>query len=433
MFYCFIDQTFFATMHKHLLEFAIAHATGASSPTLYSALNYPSLIKPLGNNRHINLFINIDTIAQMFAKDDTTGETKTIIQNLGLDNASSLSASALLAPKPGYSLHAKTLVKLKGPKTAVLKMLDLKSAPINIPAFIPASAYSATVVNIDFSQFYDTLAQIVTKFNPMFAAVLYAPLTPPAPDGSPGINLKTNIIDHLGDQVIYAQNIIKPFSKEQLPNDSLLAVATVNRFELEKSLDTIHSTFIARSNPNLKRELLGYNIYLIDISAFLPFLFGGQPSAMNQQLQNPPTPDVSQFKPPVLAFTVTDTHLIFGLQSTVEQAVRTIKAGTAESILSQKWFNRAKAVLPPAAGITAIQHDQASAELMWWTFKNIFAQQQKLQPANADISPKALEKMVDFSLLPEFDLVKKYFGISVSYGNSIPEGFFFDFIEFNPK
>ncbi len=34
--------------------------------------------------------------------------------------------------------------------------------------------------------------------------------------------------------------------------------------------------------------------------------------------------------------------------------------------------------------------------------------------------------LFDFSLLPAFDAVRKYFGLSAFYGLSIPEGFFFE-------
>ncbi len=34
---------------------------------------------------------------------------------------------------------------------------------------------------------------------------------------------------------------------------------------------------------------------------------------------------------------------------------------------------------------------------------------------------------IDFSLLPEFDVVRKYFGLSAFYGISRPDGFFFEF------
>ena len=40
--------------------------------------------------------------------------------------------------------------------------------------------------------------------------------------------------------------------------------------------------------------------------------------------------------------------------------------------------------------------------------------------------------LFNFSLLPEFDTVRKYFGLSAFYGISTPEGFFFEFKYLNP-
>ena len=40
--------------------------------------------------------------------------------------------------------------------------------------------------------------------------------------------------------------------------------------------------------------------------------------------------------------------------------------------------------------------------------------------------------LFDFTLLPEFDAVKKYFGLSAFYGNSKPDGFFFELRYLNP-
>ncbi len=42
------------------------------------------------------------------------------------------------------------------------------------------------------------------------------------------------------------------------------------------------------------------------------------------------------------------------------------------------------------------------------------------------IFSQAGSDLFDFSLLPEFDAVRKYFGLSAFYGLSRPEGFFFE-------
>lgn len=152
-------------------------------------------------------------------------------------------------------------------------------------------------------------------------------------------------------------------------------------------------------------------------------------------------------KTPPLAFTVTDTHWIFGGESTVEQAIRSLGAGQAEPIDSVKWFRQAKASLPSVVGLAGLQNSEASVELLWSTLRQMQEQSEgrgrgrssqfgvgmgsgSLLPA-LGLSQGGKE-MFDFSLLPEFDAVRKYFGSSVSYGISRPDGFFFEFKYLNP-
>ena len=45
---------------------------------------------------------------------------------------------------------------------------------------------------------------------------------------------------------------------------------------------------------------------------------------------------------------------------------------------------------------------------------------------------QAVSDLFDFSLLPEFDAVRKYFGLSAFYGLSRQDGFFFEFKYLNP-
>ncbi len=45
---------------------------------------------------------------------------------------------------------------------------------------------------------------------------------------------------------------------------------------------------------------------------------------------------------------------------------------------------------------------------------------------------KSGSDLFDLSLLPEFEAVKKYFGLFALYGISKPDGFFFEFKYLNP-
>ena len=141
---------------------------------------------------------------------------------------------------------------------------------------------------------------------------------------------------------------------------------------------------------------------------------------------------------PALAFTITDTHLIFGVESTLEQAIRTLSSTRDVSVRSAKWFTSAKNLaMPSVVGLAFLQDNAASGELFWWMMKEgNKALWSSAVPAvgsgSIKFSPQGFSDLVDFSLLPTFDTVRKYFGSSVFYGISRPDGFFFEFRDLNP-
>jgi hypothetical protein len=324
-------------------------------------------------------------------------------------------------------------------------MLEVESGPLRMPRFIAGSASSISIVNLNIKKAFDELTNILTRFSPQMAAIIYMPILPPGPQGEPALQLKADIIDHLGSQIILAQSIDKPQpdggtarseDKEPLAQTrSIVAIAIENRTAFEKSLSMIHSKMIAPNNPEARRELLGHTIYSVDLSGFFP-AFGPGPKIPMQAPVGPGTP-----KMPLSALTVTDTHLIFASESTVEQAIRTLSGGQAESIGSAEWFNKAKSNIPSVVGLAGLQNNAASVELLWSTLRQSAksdkpAGDDKRNEITVGLTSRSLfpqimfsrsDGLVDFSLLPEFDTVKKYFGISVFYGISRPDGFFFEF------
>jgi hypothetical protein len=153
-------------------------------------------------------------------------------------------------------------------------------------------------------------------------------------------------------------------------------------------------------------------------------------------------------KKPQSAFTVTDTHFIFSSESGVERAIRTLSSSQAESVDSAKWFTKAKSNIPSQVGLAGLQDNSASAEQFWSTLRSS-PKTEKAESGDSgneisvglssdSLLPQVMfsqagANFLDFSLLPEFDAVRKYFGLSASYGVSRPDGFFFEFKYLNPN
>ena len=449
--YCFIDDCLIGSTNPNVLKFVIAQVRGADSTTLDDDRDFAATMNAVNpsNAGRIDLYVNIKQILKTELTEDTTGKTKTLIDNLGLNNVTSFGGCIEPAGGPGDSTTGKAILKIDGAKEGICKALDLESAPIRIPPFIDTSSCSISVVNLNIKKAFGELTNILTRFSPQMASLMYMPILPPGPQGEPGLQLKSDIIDYLGSQIIIAQSIDKSqpegsaarSSQEEPPvqTRSVIAIAIENRAALEKSLSMIHSKMIAPNNPDATHQLLGYTIYTVDLSGLLPMLGGPGRKPMRASAE-PGAPKI-----PPSAFTVTDTHLIFSTESAVEQAIR-MMSSSAESLSSQRWFNEARSNIPSAVGMAELQDNAASGEYLWSTMR------QSKKPDTAGSSDKKSEISVgvtsqslfpqimfsqggglfDFSLLPEFDAVKKYFGVSAFYGISRQDGFFFEFKYLNP-
>jgi hypothetical protein len=428
--YCFIDDCLMGSVNPELLQFVIAHIKGSASPTLASEGDYGVTKGAIGPYHDIDFYINIEQIIKASVAEDTTGQARTTITNLGFDNVAFFGWSAGVSRLAGSSLSSKAFLKIDGGKKGVCKMLEVESSVLRPPRFIPASACSATFFNLDIKKAHEELVNILRRFSAEAAAVMFMPLIPASPDGEPALELKRDIIDYLGSQMVIAQSINKPPSADT-PTDTIFALATNNRKALEKSLSLLHSKSIALNNPDARRELLGYTIYLISMPG-LPFFPGGV-----TPMQGPA--DAATVQMPTFAFTVTDTHLIFGLESSVERTIRALSSTGAKSVASAEWFTLSQSAIPSAVGLASLQDNAAAAELSWRTIKKIGENKtaDSSTSVGAGVSSQSVFPHLIFShagldllnaaLLPEFDVVRKYFGVSACYGVSRPDGFFFEF------
>ena len=138
---------------------------------------------------------------------------------------------------------------------------------------------------------------------------------------------------------------------------------------------------------------------------------------------------------PSLAFTITETHMILGSESTVESAIRTLSSSHSASLASVKWFTAARSNIPSTVGLASLEDTATSFELIWWLMKELTKTGGSAGPANpiGDLMfSKAGFDMFNFALLPKFEAVRKYFGLFASYGISRDDGFFFEFKSINP-
>lgn len=425
--YCFIDDCLICSADIDSLKFVVAHLQGATSPTLASQSDYNAVLAATGPYHDTTFYVNIKQIIKTIVNSDSSDTMQKNVANLGFENVNSASCSIAVGRYPNNDYAGKGFLKINGAKKGICKMLEPESLIVKAPRFIRPSVCSVMFFHLDIKKVYTELAGILSGFSPQVAAIMYMPIVPPGPSGEPGLQLKPDIIDHLGSEIVVTQSVNKPFSASSAPIEYLFSLAVNNRPALEKSLNTLHSRMIAPNNPDSRRELLGHTIYSIQLGN-LPF-FGMQPRPM-QEVGASSAPQM-----PKLAFTITNTHLIFATESAVEQAIRKISSSESPSGLFTNWFTKAKSGIP-AAGMASFENVSASSEVLWWMMK---------QKGNSGVPRTAVSAnpsliysqmgfgLFDFKLLPDFETVRKYFGLSTSYMVSRDDGFFLEFKDIYPK
>jgi hypothetical protein len=421
--YCFIDDTVMVAEDKEMLKFAIAQLEGAAGQSLADSASYQAAMAAVGPVHDIDLYVNVEQIIKTIAAQDTSGQAATQLANFGVDNVSALGAAASIGRKAGEPVMIKALLKINGAKKGIMKIVEPQNASLQVPRFVDASSVSLSVFNISIKNAYDELLRMMSAISPGFKAAIETPLVTGDENGQGRVELKKDILDYLGSQIVVASSIKKPFIKGSDPAKIITAIAVTDRTAIEKSLATWHN-YLSQGKPDAKRELLGHTIYIMDMGSF-PFMRPGRrPLADELQKTEPEMPK--------LAFTVTNTYLILGSEENVAQAIRLLSNKDAGSLTSAPWFVRAKAAIPGSVGIAALSDNRTYGEYIWWNLKELA----KVKSGASDPAVMALSglgEFFNFALLPDFNSVKKYFGTSVYYVVSRPEGYFLELHEVDLK
>jgi len=370
-------------------------------------------------------------MVRMLTAESQGGQAMKIVENLGLDNVVSLAGALGVARQADKTSALRLLLKVDGAKRGVCRMLDIKSSPLQVPKFFPADATSVFFLSLDVKQLFEELIATLNRFSPQYAAIAQMPFIPIDPQNGQFADIKSAIIDNLGTDLTVAGKVSKSGSAldpAATLSEMVAAMTVGNRANLEKALGAVHTMMLSKGNPEMRRELLGHTIYRIDLAEVMS---GGEseqttPMAAGAAPASPPTP--------ILAFTITDSHVIVGSEASVERAIRAMAGADAGTLDSAAWYRRARAAIPALVGLAGLSDAAAAGEHMWQQLREMDTlakgDHSELQLGMSSAGPQILfagsEGLFDFSLLPEFDKVRKYFGLTAAYGISRQDGFFLE-------
>ena len=242
--YCFVDDCLITASNAEAVKFVVSQIRGAGASSLAGDTDYIATMGAVGPYHDVDVYVNLKRVIRRLADGDTTGESQKEIANLGLDGVGGLGFSLGVAPDADSSVRGKMFLRTTGTRKGVLKMLEMRSEPVRVPRFVPASACSVSFLNVDIKRAYDELCSIIYGFEPAAALMLQQPIPGTGSENEPGITIRPDIIEYLGSEIVIAQSVNKPFSKDKEPTEIYIAVGVNNRTALEKSLSLIHKRLI---------------------------------------------------------------------------------------------------------------------------------------------------------------------------------------------
>jgi hypothetical protein len=409
-YYCFFEDSLLVSDNLETLQFVLAQLSGARSRTLADEADYQRSRRAVGPVYDVECYVNLKGLLErafLSGDKESSGEMQKELSALGVDGVSGLSMAIAVAPSAETNISVKAMLTVPGPRRGLLKMFELVGKPFRPPVFVDPQAGQIAYVNLDIPAAGEELFRMLSSISPMFAAMLNNPITPPQADGSPGVILKEDVLDTLGDQLISAGTVqADPTQESGFREETLMAVAVRNAERLNRAVAAMHSQFLAAGRPELQREYLGYTLYSIPLGEMFIAESGTQ------------TPE--------LALAVTQTHLLWGAQPAVEKAIQRLNQPRAESLGEKAWYRRAASRIPSEAGLGAMENMQLVGQPFWALLKSgKWSDLVELEIEN----DKARAIIKAFEALPDFERVRSYFGINVSWLRTGPDGFLMEAID----
>lgn len=368
---------------------------------------------------HVFAFLNPDALkAFLKSSMDDKGAFDRIVKSLGLANITSVAIAARIAEDRSQDMSAKILVGIQGTPTGLPALLVPASGSLNVnERLLTRDAVGFVCANYEPARLFDDLNKIVQDaVYQDLNMIAQAGLAATAGDGGqPPVQLRDDVLAQLGAPLLVTWKMDRPY-KPGSPFKFLLALPVRDGGRLEAAVGRIHKAFLG-SDPKSCRELLGHTLYLLSQP-------GADPTGTRQ-----------------MALSVAGDHLVFGPVDEVEQALRALQKEPQDSLASDPMFRAARERLPSQAALYVYRNDRLSGELGWAVFqemvRNFGAFLEK--EAQANTPQDRVDKVVlpalqsiDWSQLPDFKTVEKYWGTTVGFLQRRPEGLYWESTAFKP-
>ena len=299
-------------------------------------------------------------------------------------------------------------------RRGLFKILAADAKDSSPPPFVPADAVKFNRWRLDLQKGLATLESMLTEANPQVGSVIKLFVDNAGKDKDKDFDLRKNLIANLGDDFISYQKAPRGQTLADLGSPpSLYLISSPRAEQLAAALKALTS-FMPQQTKAKEREFLGRKVYSIALPGA-----GGGPRGRGRAGDGPTSVSYAASGGYVAISTDPATLEEF-LRGDTTKPLREI-AGLTEAAQKVGGFG---------TGLFSFQNDRETMRATLETLKkesgsiaNLFSASPFAARLGLDEGDKKFKDWVDFSLLPSFDKISKYFYYTLLSGSVTPQGF----------
>jgi hypothetical protein len=289
-------------------------------------------------------------------------------------------------------------------RQGLLKIIAASAKDSGPPVFVPADVVKFSRYRLDAQQAWTELQKIIANIAPAYVSYINSAIDFANASGQqkdPGFDIRKNLIGNLGDDFISYQKAPTGVTLDDMNNaPSLMLIGAANPDQAALAINSIGSMIPSQQPAPAPRDFLGRKIYTIPLPAARAG--AGAPAAR------------------ALYFASSGGYVALTANiSSLEEFLRSNANPPSPLRETAGLADAAQHVGGMGGGLFGYQNQR---ETMRTAFKLMKNSNGSVTVTSLASLPPGFRDWMDFSLLPDYEQVSKYFYFSVYAGNTTSEG-----------
>lgn len=413
------------------IEKVLVSQGGGAVPTLSEQPGFASSYSAQFREAQAYGWLNLKPILEAVAKSENKSDPPKRPQQMGMSAGKVLSAlgfsslQTLACSLRDTSDGCLMNLAINVPETSrngLIKALAFAPKEAAPPPFVPADVAKFMRWRLDLQKTFDTIENVLKEAVPPLAGAVSFMLDSAGKDKDPDFDLRKSLFGNLGDDIITYQKAPRGQTLAELNSPPALTLISSPRSEqLAGALKTLTTLLPQQPSKMKERDFLGRKIYAVSL---------------------PSSPGPGGRKPVerTLSFTGSGGYLAISTDSAMLEEFLRSTDGPGKSLRDTPGLaDAAQKVGGFGTGLFAYENQAETMRAAVETLKkesgtlaSLFGASPLAGRLGMGEDSNKLKDWVDFSLLPSFDRISKYFYFNVWSGRVSPEGINFQLFAPNP-